>query len=115
MARRQVERLIFVFHAESGRAAAFVDSMRKLLMLNGCTLCAITHGLAGEKTEWKSCKDSLGIPVDYLHLDEIPTNLRALIGDGTPCVVAEVGGERVRLLGPDELARCRGSVADFKG
>jgi len=43
MARKKVDRLIFVFHAESGRTAAFVDSIRKLLMLNGCTLCAITH------------------------------------------------------------------------
>jgi hypothetical protein len=84
-------------------------------MIKGCALCSITHGMAGERAEWKTCKESLGVPVEYLHLDEIPPHLRAVVGEDTPCVVAEAGETFVRLLGPDQLDRCRGSVADFRG
>jgi hypothetical protein len=115
VARTRIRRLIFVFHAQSGPVAALVDSMKKVLMIKGCTLCSITHGLAGEKAEWKTCKESLGVPVEYLHLDDIPPHLRAVVGEDTPCVIAEAGDRFVRLLGPDELDRCRGSVGDFRG
>src|SRR5262245_4887965 len=108
-----VDRLVLVFHADSGRLAALLDSVKKVLAVQGCTLCAITHGLAGEKSDWKSCKETLGIPVDYLHLDEIPPHLRDVVGTATPCVIAEAGGDYVRLLEPQALADCRGDVGAF--
>jgi hypothetical protein len=116
--KRRIDRLIFVFNAGSGSFNAFLDSARKLLQIKGCTLCTITHGLAGEKSEWKDCKEEIGVPVDYVHKDEIKPELqRAIGGDGgnLPCVVAEAGGELIFLLGPDVLDRCKGSVADLKG
>lgn len=114
--KRRIERLIFVFNAGSGSFNAFLDSARKLLQIKGCTLCTITHGLTGEKSEWKECKEEIGVPVDYVHKDEITPELRRAIGDGDlPCVVAEAGGEQIFLLGPDVLDRCKGSVADLKG
>jgi len=113
--KRPIDRLLLVFNADSGALAAFVDSAKKLLMINGCSLCSITHGLAGEKSEWRHCKEELGVPVDSIHRDEVDAELRSLIGDDLPCIVAESGGESVVLLGPDVLRRCRGSVADLKG
>ncbi|HSL81751.1 MAG TPA: hypothetical protein VLF66_03190 [Thermoanaerobaculia bacterium] len=44
--RRRIDRLILVYAAESGLTNAVVDSAKKLLMVKGCSLCAITHGLA---------------------------------------------------------------------
>jgi hypothetical protein len=115
-AKRRIDRLIFVFNAGSGSFNAFLDSARKLLQIKGCTLCTITHGLAGEKSDWKACKEEIGVPVDYVHNDEISPALAAVIGEGKlPCVVAESGGELILLLGPDVLDRCKGSVADLKG
>ncbi|HEX3526454.1 MAG TPA: hypothetical protein VH988_05255 [Thermoanaerobaculia bacterium] len=116
--KRRIDRLIFVFNAGSGSFNAFLDSARKLLQIKGCTLCTITHGLAGEKSEWKECKEEIGVPVDYVHKDEITPALARVLGDGDanlPCVVAEAGGELILLLGPDVLDRCKGSVADLKG
>ena len=115
MTKRKIDRLIFVFNAGSGSINAFLDSARKLLQIKGCTLCTITHGLAGEKSEWKDCKEEIGVPVDYVHKDEIGPELGRVVGDQLPCVVAEAGGELILLLTPDVLDRCKGSVADLKG
>lgn len=113
--KKTIEHLYLVFNADSGAFAAFVDSAKKLLMINGCSLCSITHGLAGETSEWRHCKEELGVPVDYIHRDEVDGELHRLVGDRLPCIVAEAAGERTVLLGPDVLERCQGSVADLKG
>jgi hypothetical protein len=113
--KRRIDRLIFVFNAGSGSFNAFLDSARKLLQINGCTLCSITHGLAGEKSDWKECKEEIGVPVDYVHKDELWPALETAVHGKLPCVVAKAGDDLVLLLGPDVLDRCKGSVADLKG
>ena len=113
--KKQIQRLILVYDADTGRLNALVDSARKVFRLNGCALCGITHGLAGEKSEWKDCRDELGVPVDYRHRDELFGELKELVEGQLPCVVAETDdGPRV-LLTPQVLERCKGSVNDFKG
>jgi hypothetical protein len=113
--KRRIDRLLFVFNADTGSFNALLDSARKLLRLNGCTLCSITHGLAGEKSEWRECKEEIGVPVDYVHRDEISAELRSVVGDQLPCIVAQTGTDLILLLAPDVLERCQGSVADLKG
>jgi len=113
--KRRIDRLLFVFNADTGSFNALLDSARKLLRLNGCTLCSITHGLAGEKSEWRECKEEIGVPVDYVHRDEISAELRSVVGDQLPCIVAQAGTDLILLLAPDVLERCQGSVADLKG
>jgi hypothetical protein len=113
--KRTIDRLIFVFSADSGAFNAFLDSAKKFLRIKGCTLCAITHGLAGEKSEWRDCKEELGVPIDYVHRDEVSADLQRVVGSNLPCVVAQTGNDLVFLLGPDVLDRCKGNVADLKG
>lgn len=115
MKNPDIQRLLLVYNADSGAFAALVDSARKLLMINGCPLCSLTHSLAGEKAEWQSCKESLGVPVEYVHRNELTAELREVIGDRLPSVVADTGSALVFLFGPDVIQRCRGSVADLKG
>ncbi len=112
---QQIRRLILIYNADSGRLSALADSARKVLRLNGCSLCSITHGLVGEKTEWRSCRAEIGVPIDSLHRDEIFGPMKRLVGDALPCVVAETGEGPRMLLTPNVLDRCRGSVDDFKG
>jgi hypothetical protein len=113
--RRRIDRLIFVYAADSGRLSALVDSAKKLLQIKGCSLCAITHGLAGERSEWRECREEIGVPVDIFHRDDMPPQVAAAAGDRLPCVLAEVGGELVPLLQPEVIDRMRGNVADFRG
>lgn len=115
-APNEITRLVFVFNADSGKLNALVDSAKKLLMINGCSLCTITHGLAGEKGSWKECKEELGLPVDYVHRDELTPRMVEVIADRFPAVLAETGDGALRmLLTPDVLDRCKGSVADLRG
>jgi hypothetical protein len=115
MPKRKIERLIFIFDADSGAMGAIVDTARKLLMIKGCALCQITHGVIGEKQDWKSCKEELGVPIDYLHRDDIPPSLESKVRENLPCIVAQVDGESLILLKPDVINRCRGGVADLRG
>ena len=115
MAKKKIERLIFVFDANSGKVAAWVDSAKKALMMKGCALCTITHGILGEKSDWKDCKAEIGVPIDYFHRDDMPAGVREVASRNLPCVVAVVeGGDYQLLVGPDVLERCKGSVADLK-
>lgn len=113
--RRRIQRLVFIYAADSGLLSAFVDSAKKLLMIKGCSLCAITHGLAGERSEWRECKEEIGVPIDIYHRDDMPPQVAAVAADQLPCVLADLGGELVPLLPPDAIERLRGGVADFKG
>ncbi|MCB1034460.1 MAG: hypothetical protein KDD47_11570 [Acidobacteria bacterium] len=109
-----VDRLFFVYRADAGRVDALLDSARKLLGIDACALCSITHGLIGEKGEWQGCRERLGVPVEAVHRNELAGALAAAVGDRLPCVVAEVAGELRRLLEPDELEACRGSIEELE-
>lgn len=115
MEKKQVDRLIFIYDANSGKIGAFLDSARKVLMIGGCALCAITHGILGEKTEWKECQEELGVPIKYYHKDEIPEHLQQTVAGHLPCILAQVGRKYIMLLEPEVLERCRGYVSDLKG
>ncbi len=110
-----IERLVFVHNADSGILSSVIDSTRKLLSINGCALCSLTHSLAGERNEWTTCKETIGVPVEYLHRDELTPSTRAVVGNQLPCVLAEAGGETIVLLDSEVIGRCKGSVADFRG
>lgn len=115
MTGTRIERLLFIYNADSGKWGAFVDSAKKLLMINGCALCSLTHGLAGERSEWRDCKEELGVPIDYVHRDELTPQLKALVGDALPCIVAQTRSGPILLVRPEVLERCRGSVGELKG
>jgi hypothetical protein len=113
--KRPIERLVLVYGADAGRLNALVDSAKKLLRVKGCSLCAITHGLAGERSEWRECREALGVPIDTYHRDEMPPDVAAALGGGVPAVLAQSGGSLQMLMGPEVLDRLQGGIADFRG
>jgi len=115
MTTRPIDRLLFVFNAGSGLVNSLVDTAKKLLSINGCALCSLTHSIAGEKSEWKSCRESIGVPVEYVHRDELTPSMRAASGEKLPCVLADSAGDLVLLLAPDVIERCSGSIPDLRG
>ena len=115
MSIRPIDELILIYNAKSGLTGAFVDSAKKLFQLKGCTLCSITHGLAGERPDWQDCKAALGVPITYYHRDDRPAQLAHLTAADLPCILARSGEDYIKLLDPDALARCNGKVADLRG
>jgi len=65
-------KLILVYNADSGLASALFDSAHKLFSPGTyqCSLCALTHGLAGPKREWSEFLRTLPEPPEFLHRDE---------------------------------------------
>lgn len=115
ISKQKVDELIFIYDANSGKAGAFLDSAKKVLMVGGCALCTITHGVFGEKNEWKECREELGVPIKYYHRDEIPEHVKGMVTGHLPCILAHVGARYVMLVKSEVLARCRGDVRDLRG
>lgn len=114
--RQLIDRLYFVYNADSGTLAAIVDSAKKLLSINGCPLCSLTHSLVGERAEWVNCRETIGVPVDYVHRNELTGGMKAAVeGESLPCVLAQSGDRIVMLLTSDTIRRCNGSIADLRG
>lgn len=74
--------LIFVYNADSGLVAALFDSAHKLLSPStyDCQLCALTHGLAGEREQWSAFLKTLDVPMEFLHRDEFRRHFPQLAG-----------------------------------
>ncbi|MGH9759466.1 MAG: hypothetical protein ACREDR_15810, partial [Blastocatellia bacterium] len=111
---KRIERLILIYNAGSGVLNAGLDSLKKVLSLQSCTLCAITHGAFTEKEEWTDCAGSILVPIEYLHKDELTSPLSSLVKNNLPSVAAVSGEQRLIVLGPDEIGQCRGSVARLR-
>lgn len=112
---RRIVRLCLVYNANSGRLGAWIDSARKIFMVKGCELCTITHGIAGERDEWRSCRAQIGVPIEYFHRDDVPEPVSKVAGE-LPCIVAEVEDGTFELLVPAQsLNECGGRVSELKG
>src|SRR4051812_49519747 len=113
--KRKVDRLLFVFNADTGTFNAFVDSAKKVLRIKGCTLCSITHGLAGEKSEWRDCKEENGGPGGYVHSPEISSAPGGGVPGGVPRLGAQTRGGRTLPPPPPPPPRCPGGGAPPPG
>ncbi|MBI4852953.1 MAG: hypothetical protein HY819_14275 [Acidobacteria bacterium] len=109
-----IERLIFIYNANSGLASAISDSAKKLFKLKACGLCTITHGLLKEKQEWKNCESELNLPIDYFHKDDYPNDLKEIVKDKLPCILAKTTPKPIILLNDEEINSCAGDVANLE-
>lgn len=64
--------LIFVYNADSGPVSGLFDLGHKILSPSTyqCSLCTLTHGPFTEKEAWKEFRQSVGLPMEFLHRDE---------------------------------------------
>ena len=106
----EIVRLIGVYDADSTFRGELSYWISARLGRAHCALCDITHGLLRQRPEWSACRSTLPVPFDTYHRDDQPEAVRAAIGDRAPAVAAETVGGIVRLLGPTEIAECRGSI-----
>ena len=65
-------KLLFVYNANSGTINALLDAAHKIVRPETyqCALCDITHGVFKEKESWLRFRESVKIPLEFLHKDE---------------------------------------------
>ncbi|NJK41512.1 MAG: GTPase [Acaryochloridaceae cyanobacterium SU_2_1] len=67
-----MDRLIFVYNANSGGINTALDIAHKLLSPSTyrCNLCRLTHDTFTERSAWTSFREKQEIPILFLHKDE---------------------------------------------
>ncbi len=96
--------LIFVYNAMSGVAHAIRDHIHKNVSPStyDCHLCELTFGNFGMRREWAYFVAGLGMPVEFLHMDEFVDRYR-LKGQRFPAVYLGRGNELEPFLTAGEL------------
>jgi hypothetical protein len=110
--RRSVTRLVGVYDANGGLLGEAAYAWGKVRGTRHCALCDITHGRVRRRPEWDRMVAELGVPVDLLHLNEMPPDVRqAVAGCGAPVVLARTANDLRPLVVAAELDALDGSVA----
>jgi len=108
-----IDRLTFVYDADGTLAGELKYWFGTLFGAQHCSLCDITHHRWGKRSDFAKCAATLGLPITYLHRDDLVGDLRAFAGT-LPAVIGHMGDTAVLLLGPYELAPLHGDVAAFE-
>ncbi len=77
-----MQKLIFVYNANSGSTASIKDVLHKVINPTNypCKLCALTYGLISEKNKWKKFRTSTSTEFEFLHADEFKSQLKSKFG-----------------------------------
>lgn len=106
-----VTHLVGVYDAAGGLLGEAAYVWGKLRGTRHCALCDITHGHVRRKPAWDAMVAGLGLPVDLLHLDELPLDVAlAVAAWGAPVVLARTADGLRPLVDSEELTALDGSV-----
>ena len=100
--------IVFVYNAEAGLFHALADTAHKLLRPEtyACRLCAVTHGLTGEKRAWRAYLDGLGRPLRFYHRADFHAAHPDWAREPLPAIFLEEEGSLTPLLSAAEIAVC---------
>ena len=77
-----------------------------------CSLCDVTHGMFTERASWREWRQSLTVPFELFHRDDMPAGVAAALTD-LPAVVARTGESVVLVLDHRTLETCDGDLQHF--
>ena len=100
--------LVFVYNAEAGLFHALADTAHKLLRPDtyACRLCAVTHGLTGEKRAWRAYLHGLGRPLRFHHRGDFRAAHPDWRREPLPAIFLDEHGALTPLLSAAEIAAC---------
>lgn len=106
--------LIFVYNADSGFVNTLLDIGHKIVspQTYACNLCAITHSTFSMRDEWKNFVAGLGVPVEFLHRDELEKQY-GLRAPELPAIFRKTDGAPETWIGREEINRCH-SLTDLE-
>jgi hypothetical protein len=100
--------LVFVYNADSGLFNAVADVAHKIFSPRTyqCNLCALTHSALGMRREWREFLGGLGVPLEFLHADELRARYGAA-GVPLPAIFIKHGGRVEVFLDAEAINACR--------
>ena len=78
-----------------------------------CSMCDITHNSLSEKSEWRNKCKEFPVKIECLHLDELPIEIKDIVKDKAPCVVAQKRSVNEVIIKNKELTIMNGDVDSF--
>jgi hypothetical protein len=79
-----IDKLIFVYNANSGKINGYMDMAHKILSPSTyqCRLCDLTFDIFKENVEWARFRESLEtsntvLDLEFLHIDEFEKNYKS--------------------------------------
>ena len=114
----KVQKLLFIYNANSGKANAFLDSMHKVFspQTYDCKLCELTFSVAMENRTWKKFRQETDLEMVFLHKDEFAQKYKSKFGYkfSFPIVLTEGGNGLEVLIATEELNQLK-TVHDLVG
>ena len=98
-----MEKLIFVFNADSGFLNTVADIGHKIFspQTYDCGLCMLTHGKFSENEKWKNFRDSFQLTMEFYHKDEFEDRFDQKFE--YPCVLAQQGSDFVMKINKKQI------------
>lgn len=99
--------ILFVYKADSGLFNTATDIAHKIFspQTYECSLCALTHGYFTIRKEWEAFIKELGMPVEFLHRDEID-KVSGVDPDNLPAVYRWRNGDWQLCAGAQQIEQC---------
>jgi hypothetical protein len=106
--------LVFVYNANSGLFNTVTDIAHKALspQTYQCNLCALTHSTFGMRKSWKQFLQTLGMPLEFLHADELQT--KYYVSEVPLPAVFTKDGDRLKLLISAESINACQTIGELK-
>lgn len=105
--------IVFVYNADSGLFNTLSDTAHKLFSPETyeCNLCAMTFSGLGMKKEWKEFLDTMDIPLEFLHRDELKEKYGSEVE--LPAVFLKSGGNLNLIIEASSINECK-DINDLK-
>ena len=108
-----IAKLYCIYNAEGSIIGKIRYVYNKYIKDIKCSMCEITHNSFSEKSEWgRKCKQ-FPFEVECLHLDELPSDIKDLVKNNTPCVVAQKKSVNEVIIKNKELVGMNGDIGSF--
>ncbi|ADY29833.1 hypothetical protein [Cellulophaga lytica] len=108
-----IQKIIFVYNANSGVGNAMLDSVHKIFSPStyNCNLCSITFGVFTEDKAWKKFRSTTNLELQFLHKDEFEKKFvgSKFVNTTLPVIFKESGGELKEFITTNELNELKSS------
>jgi hypothetical protein len=111
-----MEKLIFVYNADSGKWNGYLDMAHKIFSpaTYPCSLCDLTYGILKIRPEWDDFIKNSPIPFVFLHKDEFQRDFKKEAQTPLPVVFKQKENKQLDILIDQNELNKMTDIADLK-